>query len=147
MKRLLLAPVVVMALLLGACNADLRGNPVNTNITFTIEAFHMTTLDPVVPMIDVWVEVPGHERWLNAHNVPAPYRFTVYSAEYPQAAKQVDIVAAFAETEDYVDPQLNVALRCTWSAQTPSGVRLSRDSVGGEGESHPGSPLRCKYIA
>lgn len=140
-KVLVFAVLGVLAQLMGACNADLRGNPIDTNITFTIEAFHQTTLDPVVPMIDVMVSIPGYQPWLIARNVPAPYRFTIYSAEYPQAANEAVINAKLVEFNS------DVVLRCTWSAQTPSGVRLSRDSTGGEGESHAGAPVRCAYAA
>jgi len=130
-----------VAVVLGACNADMRGNPINTDITFTIEAFHQVTLDSVVPMVDVMVSIPGYQPWLIAHNVPAPYRFTVYSSEYSQAANQTVINAKL------VEPNADVVLKCTWSAQTPSGVRLSRDSAGGEGESYAGAPVRCQYTA
>ncbi len=132
---------VVLALLLGACNADLRGNPVNTDITFTVEAFNGTTLDVVVPMLDVMVSIPGHQPWLIAHNVPTPYRFTIYSAEYPQAARDASITAKL------VDVNPDVVLRCAWYAQTPSGTRSSQDSEGGEGESSAGAPVTCTYTA
>jgi hypothetical protein len=138
---LFLAVLGVLAQLMGACNADMRGNPINTDITFTIEAFHQVTLDPVVPLIDVVASIPGYQPWALARSAPAPHRFTIHSSEFSQAANQVVINAQLAE------PNPDVVLRCTWFAQTPSGVRLSRDSAGGEGESYAGAPVRCEYKA
>lgn len=142
MRKVLFAvTLTVLAQLMGACNADLRGNAINTDVTFTVQAFHATTLDPVVPMIEVMATIPGHEPWLMAENVPAPHRFTVYSRDYPQAIYQIDITATL------ITPNPDVVLRCSWSAQTPSGVRLSRESADGEGESYAGQDVHCKYQA
>lgn len=142
MKKVLFATLVaVLALTAAGCNADLRGNAINTNITFTIEAFHQTTLDPVVPLIDVVAVIPGYAAWHVGDETYTPYQFTIRSTQYAAASRQVEITAQL------VNPDPNVVLRCTWVAQTPSGVRLSRDSTGGEGESSSGAPVTCKYFA
>lgn len=137
---LFLAVLAVLAQLMGACGVDMRSNPINTDITFTIEAFNQTTLDPAVPLIDVVASIPGYYPWTLARSAPAPHQFTIHSSEFSRAANEVVINAQL------VEPNANVVLKCTWSAQTPSGVRLSRD-LGGEGESYAGAPVRCAYQA
>jgi hypothetical protein len=130
-----------VALTLGACNADLRSNPADTNITFTIEAFHQTILDRVVPLINVTANIEGHVPLEIGREVPAMFRHTILSAMYPQAAEQVEVTA------ELVEPNPDVVLKCTWMAQTPAGRRYSRDSIGSEGESYAGAPVSCKYVA
>lgn len=142
MRKILLVTILaIVAQLMGACAADLRGNPVNTDITFTIEAFHQTTLDRVAPLINVTANIDGHAPLEIGRSVPAMFRYTILSAMYPQAANRVDVTAQL------VEPNPNVVLRCTWTAQTPAGKRLSRDAAGSEGESYAGAPVSCRYTA
>jgi hypothetical protein len=139
MKKLLFVTVLaVAAQLTGACDVPDQSF---TRVTFTINAFHQTTLDPVVPLIDVTATVPGYATWEVADDTSAPYQFTINSLDYTEASESVDITAQPAE------PNPDVVLRCTWVASTPAGVRLSRDSTGGEGESHAGQPVNCSYKA
>lgn len=140
-KILFVTLLAIVAPLMGACAADLRGNAINTDITFTIEAFHQTTMDRVVPLINVVATIDGYAPWEIGHEVPAMFRYTIPSAKFPQAAYRVDVTAQL------VEPNPNVVLKCTWTAETPAGSRLSRDSAGGEGESFAGAPVSCKYVA
>jgi len=132
----------VLATLLGACtapfNSTQRGS---TDVTFTIEAFHQTTRGPVMPLIDATVFIDGFMPWDVGHHVSAPYKFTISSRDYPQAEFGIRVVA------QVVEPNPDVVLKCTWGAQTPAGIRLSRDSSGGEGESYAGAPVDCTYFA
>lgn len=142
MRKILLAIVVATAAtLIGGCNADLRSNAINTDITFTVEAFHQTTLDPVVPLLNVMATIPGYADWIIGSETPAPFRYTVQSSKYSAASREVKVTAQL------VNPDPNVVLRCSWFASTPSGVRLSGDSAGGEGESRAGAPVTCHYSA
>lgn len=143
MRKILFVTVLaVLAQLMGACAAPFNSTEHrSTDVTFTIEAFHQTTHDRVVPLISTTVYIDGFMPWDAGTRVPAPYRFTVSSRDYPPAEFQVRITA------QTVEPNPDVVLRCTWAAQTPAGQRLSRDSSGGEGESYAGAPVDCKYFA
>jgi len=136
-----LTALAVVAPLMGACAPPGGNRGSGTSITFTIDAYHQTDLDKVVPRLNVVANVDGYVPWNAGHDVPAPYRFTVDSADYPQAKFKINVVA------QQIEPSPNVILTCTWSAKTPAGTRLSRDSSGGEGESHAGGPVNCKYFA
>ena len=140
-KILLVTTLLVVAQLTAACNADLRSNAYPTSITFTVEGFHQTTLDTVSPLVDVILTVPGHAPELVADDVPVPYRHTVTSSEYSQVQYDAQVTAKLVEPND------NVILRCSWSAQTPFGRRLSRDASDSEGESYAGAPVTCHYAA
>lgn len=129
----------VLATLLGACELPSNSNG-STDVTFTVQAFNQKTLDPAVPLINATVFIDGFMPWDAGVRVPAPYKFTVSSRDYPQAEFGIRVVA------QVVEPNPDVVLKCTWGAQTPAGARLSRDSSGGEGESYAGAPVDCKYF-
>lgn len=145
MRKILFVTTIVvilgaLAILLGACELPSNSNS-STDVTFTVEAFHQTTRDPVAPLIDVTVFIDGFIPWNVGHHVSAPYKFTISSRDYPPVESEVKVVAQI------VEPNPDVVLKCTWGAQTPAGIRLSRDSSGGEGESYAGAPVDCKYFA
>jgi hypothetical protein len=145
MRKILFVTTVVvilgaLAILLGACELPSNSNS-STDVTFTIEAFHQKTGGSVTPLIDATVFIDGFMPWDAGVRVPAPYKFTVSSRDYPPAEFEVKVVAQI------VEPNPDVVLKCTWGAQTPAGIRLSRDSSGGEGESYAGAPVDCKYFA
>jgi hypothetical protein len=141
MKKLFLALFAFVAALSATACREGEIDTVHTEITFTINAYHQLTLDPVVPLIDITADIPGFASRTISDNVPAPARFTINSAQYPSASKQVYVVAQL------VEPNPDVVLKCTWTAETPGGTRLSRDSSGGEGESYAGGAVECSYKA
>lgn len=140
MRKILFVTILaVLAQLMGACATSPTSS--RTDVTFTIEAFHEVTMDRVVPLINVVANVDGYAPWEIGHEVSAMFRYTITSAKFPQAAYGIDVTAQL------VEPNPDVVLKCTWTAQTPAGRRFSRDSAGGEGESYAGGPVTCKYIA
>lgn len=142
MKKLatLLALIIVVQTLTGCRDVMPQAVRSNTAVTFTILAVTQPAGDRAVPLISITATIPGFAP-LMFNPTPAPYRFAFDSVVYPAAARQIDVVATL------IDPNPNVVLTCTWAAMTPAGERLSRDSVGGEGESELGGPVFCRYVA
>lgn len=139
MKKVLLATLVAVLALTAGCKEQPDRH--DTAVTFTIQAYNQLHGDRVVPMIDVIATIDGFAPWRIGADTPAPWRGTITSNKYPAAEYEINIIAQL------VDPNPDVILTCTWTAETPAGQRLSRDSTGGEGESAPGAPVTCKYFA
>jgi predicted secreted protein len=137
MKKALLAALVAVLALTAGCKEPVRRD---TAVTFTIQAYGQLHGDRVVPLIDVVAMIPGYAPWRIGDGVPAPWQGTITSSKYPPAEFEINLVAQL------VEPNPDVILKCTWSALTPAGQRLSSDSTGGEGESL-GAPVTCKYFA
>lgn len=96
-----------------------------TVVTFTFETFD-TRQQRVSYPVDSTYSMPDVFPMTSGPPHLTPFTFQVSSKEHPSAAREIDV------TVHVVAPP-GIVVVCTWSAQTPSGVRSSERSRGGEG--------------
>lgn len=115
------ALAALLLLLIGGCQAPVREV---TTVTFTFETWDTKSRLQGGYLVEVTVNVPGFAP-LNVSGKTS-FSYSVPSAKYPAAAKQIDVEAT-------VQAPPSTLLTCTWTAVTPTGTRSSERSRGGEG--------------
>lgn len=143
------AVLVVLAVLVftAGCQAPPArggdGTVDNTTVTFTFETWN-TQLRPVEGYeVQLAVTVPGFAS-INVVD-KTTFSYAVSSAKYPAAAQQINVTAT-------VQAPPSTLLTCSWTAVTPTGVRTSDRSRGGEGSSSvfagaTSATTTCQYQA
>lgn len=121
--RYFLPTVLALGLLVG-CAVVPASAGAATVVTFKLETFD-TTLRPATFPVDYTYHVPDLFP-ASAAGRPTPYTFSVSSKEHAKVATSVEVTA-------HVVAPPGTLVVCTWTATTPSGVRSSERSRGGEG--------------
>jgi hypothetical protein len=131
-KTLFVATLAILAQLMGACQYIPEPQPLpdypDYEITYTFTAMDQLTQQAVNAPISMSVTIPGFAVWTTV-SPTIPATVTIPAKQYPPAERNSSVIGTMSGNGGPV----GTLLTCTWSAQTPAGVRVSADSVGGEG--------------
>jgi hypothetical protein len=116
------ALVALVLVLTGGCQAPPFRE--STTVTFTFETWDTKSRLQGGYEVEVTVNVPGFAPL--SVSGKTSFSYSVPSAKYPAAAKQIDVEAT-------VQAPPSTLLTCTWTAVTSTGTRSSERSRGGEG--------------